>query len=61
MENEESMFIGMKNGSGFKFLPLEESFKPGAKKGGSGFYYLTEQEWNSLLAYLKGDFSHGVA
>ena len=59
--DEKSIFIAMKSGMGFMFMPLEESFVAGAKKGSQGYYYLSDGEWNSLLAYLKGDFSHGVA
>ena len=56
----DQIFIGMKSGTGLIFLPISESYKPGAKKQ-QGMHYLSTEEFNSLKAYLMGDFSHGVA
>jgi len=57
----DGLFIAMKSGMGFMFMPIAASFNAGAKKGDAGYHYLTEEEFKSLVAYLKGDFSHGVA
>lgn len=57
----DGIFIAMKSGLGFMFMPMDMSFKDGAKKGDSGYYYLTDAEYKSLVAYLKGDFSFAVA